>query len=748
MDHRNFEDDPSKQQSTGARDGGSGDKNPFNYNILKGGKVDPRSKLYQRSIAGREQLKEYLSRLWNDGGDESDVFMAGVKSLMNRGHGYVGAYLDSKNPGRRYNQNQAMAIVDQVMEDESIGSHPGNRLTRAKDEDEKQARKEANKGRGFGPKQAPGKKAMPVGQQRKEGKRESTGQPLEGSRREGVASSGLDAKSEWLNTLKKRVKGEASTSDVLSAFQKQYQSKLSQSPTETAKREEKKEGKKEELRQNISGAGKPAPEKPGAENEPEDIDTDTQGKMPADPVIIGDKFKELVQDTIKAKMPIDKNSLESMIQETIEILEDDYDVDPEQARAAIFRRFNGKLIDGQKIAFDPSSAPEQKPAQESKAPEPAAKSSAPVDRQTQTADQEVLKKATLLGKPKSKQEEAAPEEQAPAPEAQKRPAPSDKGFKAPPQQSKGGGVGFTPGKKEQVKEIAKSASSPEELKKTLGQLGLFGKEGFKTGSSDNPLEEAADPYAKWRGEPGEERATGGQPPEAEKAGAEGQQSAFRKGTTTPRDFRNAGKNVKNKGPAAPKEEASAPAAQQASTPEESKKPAEKTSQVPLKLGGDATQTKMKQQQNTQGRREAKQVKEINAKASPGSKLSKFEQDQESGQWSRKQSGKKSAPPEQQELDLNKPAPEPEAKKPQESKPSPASPQLERAKAMKELMDQGLTSAQALKQLQKQGAVTPRAAKKRPVLDAIARNVFGVRNPGTTSSSEYQQFADSIKALMR
>jgi hypothetical protein len=77
-------------------------RNPNNANILKGGKVDPRSQLYQRSVAGREQLKDYLSRLSNSGADEADVFMAGVKSLMNRGHGYVGAYLDSKNPGRRY----------------------------------------------------------------------------------------------------------------------------------------------------------------------------------------------------------------------------------------------------------------------------------------------------------------------------------------------------------------------------------------------------------------------------------------------------------------------------------------------------------------------------------------------------------------------------------------------------------------------------------------------------------------------
>ena len=171
-------------------------RNPNNANILKGGKVDPRSQLYQRSVAGREQLKDYLSRLSNSGADEADVFMAGVKSLMNRGHGYVGAYLDSKNPGRRYKKNQAMAITDKVMTDEGIGENPGARLTRPKVTDEegkvdkeatkeaRDKRKEANAWRGSGPQQAPGPSAKPVGQQRKEGKRESTGQALEDSRRD------------------------------------------------------------------------------------------------------------------------------------------------------------------------------------------------------------------------------------------------------------------------------------------------------------------------------------------------------------------------------------------------------------------------------------------------------------------------------------------------------------------------------------------------------------------------------------
>jgi hypothetical protein len=173
----NFQDQDTQQQG----------KNPFNANILKGGQVDPRSKLYQRSIAGREKLDEMLQRLWDQGADEADVFMAGVRALTSRDKGYVGAYLDSKNPGRRYQDNEAKAITDQVMSDLGIGEHPGARLTRPKDGEGKEERKTSNQMRGaFGPGRPEGeapRKAMPVGQQRKQGKRSSTGQALEDSRR-------------------------------------------------------------------------------------------------------------------------------------------------------------------------------------------------------------------------------------------------------------------------------------------------------------------------------------------------------------------------------------------------------------------------------------------------------------------------------------------------------------------------------------------------------------------------------------
>ncbi len=241
--YQNFDDEKKEKAS----------RNPFNRHILKGGQVDPGSKMYQRSVAGREKLDTMLQRLWSDGMDEADVFMAGVKALTSRDKGYVGAYLDSKNPGRIYQKNEAMAITDQVMSDAGIGNHPGNRLTREKDEEGKAKRKEENISRGgFGPKQAPGAKAMSVRQQRKQGKRPSTGQPVEETDREGIADRETGPRSEWQNTLRDRMEGKATTADVLEEFQKQYQSRLSQSPQAQAKRDQKTKERQQKMRDRIS----------------------------------------------------------------------------------------------------------------------------------------------------------------------------------------------------------------------------------------------------------------------------------------------------------------------------------------------------------------------------------------------------------------------------------------------------------------------------------------------------------------
>lgn len=502
--YQNFDDEKKEKAS----------RNPFNRHILKGGQVDPGSKMYQRSVAGREKLDTMLQRLWSDGMDEADVFMAGVKALTSRDKGYVGAYLDSKNPGRIYQKNEAMAITDQVMSDAGIGSHPGNRLTREKDEEGKAKRKEKNISRGgFGPKQAPGAKAMSVRQQRKQGKRPSTGQPVEETDREGIADRDIGPRSEWQNTLKDALEGKITAADVVKAFSKEKQSPLSQSPQAQAKRDEKTRERQQKMRDQISeqkGLEDQEAATAGPEPETEEM------RISADPVAIGDKFKELVQDNIKANIPVDKNSLEGMIQETIEIMEDDFDVDPEEARAAIFRRFNNKLIDGRKIEFDPSSAPEK--------PAPAG-TKEPAAAPTETA---------AAPEPA---EGAAPEtEEAPAPAPETRKVTSKGGFKAPKQPARRGGGGFggsSPQDKAKiVNEVKKkiSESTPEQLKEQFKQGTLF-PSGLVTDTADtNPLEGGSSTPAPESSGPGDQ---GDQDQQGSLLDEEGKAKEFKKSSPKP-----------------------------------------------------------------------------------------------------------------------------------------------------------------------------------------------------------------------
>jgi hypothetical protein len=429
---------------------GKVERNPNNYNILKGGQVDPGSKLYQRSVAGREQLKDYLSRLSNSGADEADVFMAGVKSLMKRGHGYVGAYLDSKNPGRVYEKNQAMAITDQVMTDEGIGENPGARLTRPKVEDEegnidkeatKEARakrREANKGRGFGPQQAPGKKAMPVGQQRKQGKRTGSERVDEGDkRREGIddptkyeqpvkANTGdteFYNRDQIKKALEDRMSGKATTDDVLAAYQTTYQKPLSDSPQADAERRQKRaesrdrfyttgSGKMPEGEKKPAGGGAQPPSggaqpptggTPSGDNRspsaqpstaPDEQETDSkvdeEGRETATPKMYLDAFKDAMMGNIQNNVPVNsKKSQEGLIEEILDVLSDNYDVDENQARKQILRTYGRMGIGGYKLLIDPAKkeiSPQDKPpgvpepqeqAQTAPAPAPQEQSASP-----------------------------------------------------------------------------------------------------------------------------------------------------------------------------------------------------------------------------------------------------------------------------------------------------------------------------------------------------------------------------------
>ena len=127
------------------------------------------------------------------------------------------------------------------------------------------------------------------------------------------------------------------------------------------------------------------------------------------------------------------------------------------------------------------------------------------------------------------EQEAAPQQPSPSPE---RPVTSKGGFRAPAQPGrKAGGGGFGGGTKPDqsaVKEItdaAKQAESVEDFKTYLynKQSSLFGKRGFD--SPDAPQQGGTAP---------EQQLGGAQPPEAEGAGKPGQQNLFKKGTLSPR----------------------------------------------------------------------------------------------------------------------------------------------------------------------------------------------------------------------
>ena len=350
-------------------------KNPFNRHILKGGQVDPGSKLYQRSVAGREKLDAMLQRLWSDGMDEADVFMAGVKALTSRDKGYVGAYLDAKNPGRRYQENEAMAITDQVMKDSGIGSHPGNRLTREKDEEGKAKRKEENISRGgFGPKQAQGAKAMSVRQQRKQGKRPSTGQPVEETDREGIADRETGPRSEWQNTLKDALEGKITAADVVKAFSKEKQSPLSQSPQAQAKKDQKTRERQQKMRDQIAEQKGLEDQEAAAGPEPE------EEKPTVSEQEIINSFSKLYSDSKKyalkaaqrkarqnreltpQSVELTPEDIESIAETTAEELGVDFNV----AVEAINKKYRDVNI--KKRGQDASSQPEQPPSDTTKKP--------------------------------------------------------------------------------------------------------------------------------------------------------------------------------------------------------------------------------------------------------------------------------------------------------------------------------------------------------------------------------------------
>jgi len=558
--YQNFDDEKKEKAS----------RNPFNRHILKGGQVDPGSKLYQRSVAGREKLDAMLKRLWSDGMHEADVFMAGVKALTSRDKGYVGAYLDAKNPGRRYQENEAMAITDQVMKDSGIGSHPGNRLTREKDEEGKAKRKEENISRGgFGPKQAPGAKAMSVRQQRKQGKRPSTGQPVEETDREGIADRETGPRSEWQNTLKDALEGKITAADVVKAFSKEKQSPLSQSPQAQAKRDQKTKERQQKMRDQIAEQKGLRDQEAAAGPEPEEASLTAEQISEIENKDYG--FRANINDFYNKREDKDDERLTpEIIDKAINQVATDLDVDPALVSDYVARKYPSLIERSgwtpQKSAATPEQ-PSAAPTETAAAPEPAegaaagtkeppaapeSKAPTPAPEPAEGAAPETEEAPAPAPEAPKEEEEApapAPEPEAPAAGPSEEEAPTSRevtskgGFKALLQQGrkKSGGKGFG-GARAAVPEIMKAgkeAQSLEDFKTYLynKQGNLLGGRGFETGGSD----QEADPYAKYRGEPAEPELgaqAGGREPATAGRGEEGQGSLLKKGTTEARgDFK-------------------------------------------------------------------------------------------------------------------------------------------------------------------------------------------------------------------
>lgn len=741
--YQNFDDEKKEKAS----------RNPFNRNILKGGQVDPGSKMYQRSVAGREKLDTMLQRLWSDGMDEADVFMAGVKALTSRDKGYVGAYLDAKNPGRIYQKNEAMAITDQVMKDTGIGSHPGNRLTREKDEEGKAKRKEENISRGgFGPKQASGAKAMPVRQQRKQGKRLSTGQPVEETDREGIADRETGPRSEWQNTLRDRMEGKATTADVLEEFQKQYQSKLSQSPQAQAKRDEKTGERQQKMRDQIAEQKDLRDQEAAAGPETEEASLTAEQISEIENRDYG--FRANINDFYNKREDKSEEGLTpEIIDKAVNQVATDLDVDPALVSDYVARKYSSLTERAgwtpQKSAATPEQ-PSAAPTETAAAPEPA-EGAAPETEETPAP---------------------APEPEAPAagPSEEEAPTPrivtSKGGFKAPPQQGrkKGGGEGFGGARAAapEIMKAGKEAPSLEDFKTYLynTQGELFGKKGFETEGSDNPLEggSAATPE-----QPSAPERGGQEPPEAEKAGAAGQQSMFKKGTLQPRTGKGFGSNV-DKAAQPTSEKANqrsirglGPSAGKFDTTRTQKAGDELLTQNLKSYGFTPKQvkeiqksglTEQERQQITSRRDKEQEVKESQRKApEPAEQPGLLDEEGRAQDFTKSGPERKPSPP----SGGTQRKPPSKGKSPLDQVAKAVLSGLERDKAARESAGQFFNRVRDLIQKQAgQGAsksdVDQAAAKA--INQQKGRTTRNKARKNTVDSAEYQEFAQSIRSMIR
>jgi hypothetical protein len=494
----------------GARRGTpQGQKRTQNPCILSDGSVDPQcKKVYQRSVAGREKLEDYVKRLDSQGASEKDVFMAAVNSLMNRGHGYVGAYLDSKSPGRTYNQNQAMKIADSVMSKADVGENPGARLT-PESGGAKETRAEK---RSSGATPEPGKKAMSVGQQRKqpEGRGGGAGmpetwakpgeknaaRPIEKPKQKQTKEKPAP-KTDLQRTLDEYKAGKLSKEELADRLKKKIDGESSLPPSApplpgsaaAASRDSAIERKKEAPPQQESTPVPVSEEKveedaaPATKELPPDEQEDDDSLKVSDEQIttlFRSKYNEERKNALaRAQAAARKNreiapssveltpdDLEFLAQDTIDELSEQFKVEPEKAIAAINKKF------GLKIA-----APE---AEQQQAP--------------------------------SEPESITPEQQATSPEREK--LPEELLGKGRARKSKtGGGGGFIPEAGSKVKDAIEQAvaegKTAQQVVKEYKQGNLFPGGLVTDTAQTNPLEGGSTPESTPE-QPASETETPGQ----------------------------------------------------------------------------------------------------------------------------------------------------------------------------------------------------------------------------------------------
>ena len=679
---------------------------------------------------------------------------------------------------------------------------------------------------------------MPVGQQRKEGKRESTGQPVEGSQREGLGQPETGPRSEWQKTLQDRMEGKATTADVLQEFQKQYQSKLSQSPEAQAKREEKQKGRRDELRQRIAEdkrlqdreavAEGPEPETEGPTRAIEgrikqdlgnafksQYDTFRKGLIDAekrkskgawDPSKekyiqpeesqLRDLIDLAIEDTQEKHGNIDAESAKSQLRDYlvntlgVDPYEEEIPAAPEAQAAStkgaaapepedeakpgippdqITNLFRAKYNQNKKDALERAKAAARKAGQ--LAPKTAKLTPDDLEYIAQetaddlgtdldTATKAINEKFGLnIGGPQQQPEEsAAPEAPTAAPEPEapsRREVTSKGGFKAPAQQAgrKGGG-GFTPSPKElrAVKEkVAKS--TPEQIIKEFKQGTLFPAGLTTETSATNPLEggSAATPEQTPAPEAG-----GQEPPEAEKAGAAGQQSMFKMGTLQPRSGKGFGSNVAET--AQPTGEKATqrsirglgPSAGKFNTTREKKAGDELLTQNLKSYGFTPKQvkeiqksglTEQERQQITSRRGKEQEVKESQRKAPEPAEQPGLLTDEGSAKDFTKSGPANKPPTSSQKTSTAK------GKSPLDQVAKAVLSGLERDKAARESAGQFFNRVRDL--IQKQAG---QGASKSDVDQAAAKAINQqkgrkTRNK-TVNSAEYQEFAQSIRSMMR